>query len=169
MPKKQHRSKPAAEWDRKLAMAGTVAAEVDITEVRLVASQVRMGRPPERGHRKTLRVRHRAGVTDDREQSLIQVKVGLLLEEAPSEDAEAAAKEAEGESPEDGLLIEATFLLAYRLAHLERFSEEQVQAFADVNAIYNAWPFWREYVYSTLARMALPPITLPVYRIGQDG
>jgi hypothetical protein len=38
-------------------------------------------------------------------------------------------------------------------------------AFAGINAVFNAWPFFREYVHSTLGRMGLQPISLPVYRI----
>lgn len=38
-------------------------------------------------------------------------------------------------------------------------------AFANINAVFNAWPFFREFVHSTLGRMGLQPISLPVYRI----
>lgn len=38
-------------------------------------------------------------------------------------------------------------------------------AFANINAVFNAWPFFRELVHSTLGRMGLQPIALPVYRI----
>lgn len=38
-------------------------------------------------------------------------------------------------------------------------------AFANINAVFNAWPFFRELVHSTLGRMGLQPISLPVYRI----
>lgn len=39
------------------------------------------------------------------------------------------------------------------------------KAFADINAVFNAWPFFRELVHSTLGRMGLQPIALPVYRV----
>lgn len=38
-------------------------------------------------------------------------------------------------------------------------------AFANINAVFNAWPFFRELVHSMLGRMGLQPISLPVYRI----
>jgi len=38
-------------------------------------------------------------------------------------------------------------------------------AFANINATYNAWPFFRELVHSTLGRMGLQPVSLPVYRV----
>lgn len=39
------------------------------------------------------------------------------------------------------------------------------KAFANINAVFNAWPFFRELVHSTLGRMGLQPIALPVYRV----
>src|SRR5207245_514725 len=38
-------------------------------------------------------------------------------------------------------------------------------AFARVNAVHNAWPYLREVVQSTGARMGLPPIVFPVHRM----
>jgi hypothetical protein len=37
--------------------------------------------------------------------------------------------------------------------------------FAAVNAPFNAWPFWREFVQSSLTRLGLPPLLLPLFRI----
>lgn len=38
-------------------------------------------------------------------------------------------------------------------------------AFAEINGIYNAFPYLREHVQSVTTRMGLPPVVLPVYRI----
>jgi hypothetical protein len=41
---------------------------------------------------------------------------------------------------------------------------DELQAFADTNALMNCWPYWRELVQSTVTRMNLPPITVPLLR-----
>lgn len=41
-------------------------------------------------------------------------------------------------------------------------------AFANVNGIYNVWPYFRELVQSVTSRMGLPPLVLPVYRVNRD-
>jgi hypothetical protein len=38
-------------------------------------------------------------------------------------------------------------------------------AFATINEVFNAWPCWREYVQNVVARMGLPSITVPVFRV----
>ena len=42
---------------------------------------------------------------------------------------------------------------------------EHLSAFANVNARFNAWPYFREIVQSSVARMGLPPVVLPVFRV----
>jgi len=49
-------------------------------------------------------------------------------------------------------------------ARNEDFAEDAVRAFAEVNAPFNAWGFWREFVQSSLARLELPAVTLPLFR-----
>lgn len=44
--------------------------------------------------------------------------------------------------------------------------KEDAEAFARVNGIYNAWPYLREYVQSSLLRLGLPPFELPLLRAG---
>lgn len=61
--------------------------------------------------------------------------------------------------------IEATFLLAYRISTREGLTDDHYQEFANMNGIYNAWPYWREFVQNTIARMSLPPLTIPVFRL----
>lgn len=43
--------------------------------------------------------------------------------------------------------------------------EASLGAFARINGIYNAWPYFREVVQSTVSRMGLPPLVIPVYRV----
>jgi hypothetical protein len=43
-------------------------------------------------------------------------------------------------------------------------SPEEIQAFANTNALMNCWPYWRELVQNMVARMNLPPFVVPLLR-----
>lgn len=40
--------------------------------------------------------------------------------------------------------------------------------FALYNVGYHVWPYWREYVQATCARIGIPPIPIPMYRISKE-
>ena len=61
--------------------------------------------------------------------------------------------------------IRGTFELSYEVPDGEVFATEELEAFADFNAVFNAWPYWRELVQTSMARMSLPVLTVPVFRI----
>jgi len=61
--------------------------------------------------------------------------------------------------------ISATFALTYTLEDLDDLSAENFQAFGHANGIYNAWPYWREFIQSMTARMGVPSLTIPVFRL----
>lgn len=44
--------------------------------------------------------------------------------------------------------------------------QSEAEVFARVNGIYNAWPYLREYVQTSLVRLGLPPFELPLLRAG---
>ena len=59
--------------------------------------------------------------------------------------------------------IAGSFELRY--AHREgaggALTGADVHAFADFNATFNAWPYWREFVQSTATRFGMDPVTIP--------
>lgn len=61
------------------------------------------------------------------------------------------------------LKICATFGVGYKVSSLKGLEKKNFDAFGKLNAVYNAWPYWREYVQSIAVRMGLPPIPIPVY------
>ncbi len=62
-------------------------------------------------------------------------------------------------------IIKATFLLIYKADSLEGITNEAVEQFGKTNGVYNAWPYWREFVQNTIVRMNLPTLTIPVFRL----
>lgn len=63
--------------------------------------------------------------------------------------------------------LEADFLLVYKATSLEGLEKANYTEFATYNGVFNAWPYWREFVNNMTARMQLPPLTLQVYRYGE--
>jgi hypothetical protein len=80
-----------------------------------------------------------------------------------SVDARVVRSDAGGGRPL--VLIRAAHELAYSLPKELKVSSRELNAFAKTNAIFNAWPYWREFIQSTFARMDLPQPVLGVYRI----
>ena len=68
------------------------------------------------------------------------------------------------ESAEESLRIEALFVVLYRVPTLDGITKENIDAFGEMNGVYNVWPYWREFVQSMTVRMGLPPLTVPVFR-----
>jgi preprotein translocase subunit SecB len=58
--------------------------------------------------------------------------------------------------------IRGEYEIEYSLESFEGIKPENIQAFGSMNGVYNAWPYWREFVQSMTVRMALPPLTLPI-------
>lgn len=69
---------------------------------------------------------------------------------------------AEGKSVAD---VVATYRLLYTIPKGLEPSIEELNSFARVNGIHNAWPYWRELIQSVLSRMGLPPVVIPLFRL----
>lgn len=61
------------------------------------------------------------------------------------------------------LLIEARFSAIYVMK--DDVNEDSLREFGRFNVPYHVWPYWREYAQSTLSRMGVEPVPIPVYRI----
>lgn len=58
--------------------------------------------------------------------------------------------------------IECTFCLNFSPASC--FTPEFFEVFRKANLYINTWPFFREFVFNTTARMNIPPISLPLLK-----
>lgn len=65
------------------------------------------------------------------------------------------------------LEIEAEFCAQYRLKPSADIDvlRPAIEEFGRFNLGYHVWPYWREFVQSTCARMGIPPIPVPMYRL----
>jgi hypothetical protein len=95
---------------------------------------------------------------------------------------EAAVRLVDGPAPEatetaanpgeDAAYVEitATFCAQYGLDGNGVTEEDEalhsaLETFGRYNVGYHVWPYWREYVQNTCARMGIPPIPVPMYRL----
>jgi len=62
--------------------------------------------------------------------------------------------------------LACTFRARYSLRPRFQPTPEQIKAFHAGNAIFNCWPFFREFVQSSSVRLALPPPPVPFLRFG---
>lgn len=56
----------------------------------------------------------------------------------------------------------AHFRLLYSVRNAGELDSGDIHQFVAWNAMFNAWPYWREYLSSTVNRAGLPRVTLPV-------
>ena len=61
--------------------------------------------------------------------------------------------------------IECQFEAEYGLASGYTPAEGHIKAFHEGNAIFNCWPYFREYVQSSAVRMNYPPPPVPLLRL----
>jgi hypothetical protein len=59
----------------------------------------------------------------------------------------------------------ARFRLTYSFDSHIALADSDVQQFVDWNALFNAWPYWREYLTSTVNRAGLPRFLAPVMKL----
>ena len=149
------RQSQSRSWADKGRLATAVSRGVDIDSIVLVGSTVRRKDfrqaclPPE------VRLGVGSAAQVDVGKSKLVVQLGCLLA-ARYEDA----------GPQDYVLtIEATYHLIYSITTITGLTQAHYDAFAESNAVFNAWPYWREYVQNVLSRMGLPPLTIPTLKL----
>ena len=59
----------------------------------------------------------------------------------------------------------AQFRLLYSFDEGDPLAPSDIEHFVHWNAAFNAWPYWREYLSSTIGRANLPSFLLPVMKV----
>ncbi len=135
-----------------------IVACVELHRVRLtaMACESRISSPEEVDEVTVRLATHGEARTTDAGTFDVDAKISLEIVPVENDKAEA----------DPVVDISAIFCLSYSLGEDIEVSDEDLSEFADMNGIFNAWPYFRELIQSAIARMGLPPITMPVYRIG---
>ena len=61
--------------------------------------------------------------------------------------------------------VDAEYAVAYRIPEGVEVSDDVIHLFASRNAVFSSWPFFRELAHSLVARMGMPPLVLPLFRM----
>ncbi len=72
-----------------------------------------------------------------------------------------AMPEAAAAGGEAVVTISCVVQLTYGCPNIAEHSDAALQDFAQRNGIYNAYPYWREFVQNSIARLGLPTLVLP--------
>jgi preprotein translocase subunit SecB len=130
-----------------------VSDRVQIRDVRLISSGCEQ-KPAGTVGKKSYDIRISTDVQTNEDQGLIVVLARFHFEAS-----------AEKKSQERALTIDASYALTYQVESFDGLTQDGFEQFANLNGVYNAWPYWREFVQNTVGRMGLPPLTIPVFRI----
>jgi hypothetical protein len=103
-----------------------------------------------------LQPKHRFSVTDDHKGLLCgSLLTVVVMPPGMEPDAERALIE-----------VTAEYLLTYNLSDgADTLPEKAFQVFAANTGVFNAWPFFREFVRSSTDRMSIPPLILPLMKM----
>jgi len=130
-----------------------VSDRVELKDVRLISSKCSQT-PEATIGKKTYNINYSAKVHKDKKNGYIIV--------IPEFHFEAFG---EKKTKEPIIVIDASFVLTYKINNFQGLTQKGFEQFANLNGIYNAWPYWREFVQNTIARMGLSPLSIPVFRI----
>jgi hypothetical protein len=130
-----------------------VSGRVQLEDVRLIKSISYMEPEALQGE-KEFKITHTTRVLPDEEKNQIIVFVSFKF------------KSFSIDKPDKQIIgIAAEFLLTYTISGFEGLTDKGIKEFGNLNGVFNAWPYWREFIQNTIARMNLPPLTIPVFRI----
>jgi preprotein translocase subunit SecB len=130
-----------------------VSDRVQLQDVRLVSSKCDQT-PEAVSGKKRYNINYSTEVQTDRKSGYIIVIAKFHFEAF-----------IENKDSQPVIIIDASFLLSYKIENFEGLTQKGFERFANLNGIYNAWPYWREFVQNTIIRMGLPSLSIPVFRI----
>ena len=130
-----------------------ISDKVEIKDVRIIESSFKQT-PNANAGNKSVEIENTTNVEFDAENNFIFVIADFKLRAFIKNNKDPVR------------LIRASFLLAYDFKDgFDKYSDEAFKAFAEINGVYNAWPYWREFVQNATVRMGLPSLTIPVWRV----
>lgn len=135
-----------------LALTGLIASRVQIKQIRLLNARINFN-TSEVLEGLAVKFGFDSEATSNENEKTISVR---------SKFQTFAQKEEETDVKKAPVRIQGEYELEYSIESFDQIKPENIKAFGSMNGIYNAWPYWREFVQSMTVRMGLPPLTLPV-------
>jgi preprotein translocase subunit SecB len=142
----------------KMLLAAFVASRIQIKAVRLVETSARQVVSGDKlPQQLDLAIKTEASLDPETLKIAVDVRCSLAARYADA-----------GQEAQVPVSIAAVFRVEYSCDSSQNLTKESIDAFGELNGVYNVWPYWREYVQSVLVRMGLPPLTIPVFRPMSD-
>lgn len=138
----------------KIDLSAPVSQRVELKSLFLIHTKTQ--RQPYSGELPTnisVNINVNVNTVADKQQGIIQVQPHFTL-----------VSQLDDQAGSELLRIEAIFMLLYHMPSFEGLLKSNLDAFGEMNGVFNVWPYWREFVQSTTLRMGLPALTVPVYR-----
>lgn len=145
-----------AKEPKALKLLSKVVTRVDLTSIHLMKSSFWRSMDALNYERVGLEI-STSGVLLEVRDDCILAKAVFSLSGSPSVSGETKERN-------EVVSITAEYILMYALTKKPMPTEKELQNFCDINAVYNAWPYWREFVHSTMDRMGLPTMTMPLLK-----
>jgi AraC-like DNA-binding protein len=143
--------------ERQVAESFEVNRNAELREIRL-ADAVLRSKSPDEGIGESLKteVSFKPGASEAAQDKLrLAVVFGFRIFE-----------EADGNSI-DLVNVDCQMVAEYALRPGYHPAESHIRAFHHANAVFNCWPFFREYIQSSIVRMGYPPPPVPFLRLLQ--
>ncbi len=136
-----------------IALGLKISDKVQVKDVRIIESSFKQTPKANIGS-KSVEIDNTANVELDTDNNVIFVIAEFNLEGFVEKNTSPVVS------------IHASFLLIYDFNdEFEKYPDEAFKAFAEMNGVFNAWPYWREFVQNATVRMGLPALTIPVFRL----
>jgi predicted amino acid-binding ACT domain protein len=140
-----------------------IAASVQIKDVRLQNSFFQLDRTVSDEDLAAYQTGYFAEVNGVKEELLV-IAVGFQLVRRLPEEAPSAATRATSLDLQP-LKASALFHIDYSFRWTgSKLRSSDLQTFAEVNAVFNSWPYWRQLVQSMLPSMGVHKLIIPVFR-----
>lgn len=140
----------------QLKTVGAITPHVEIADVRLVRLDCRLTPSWPEGGASKIRLDLAHTSRCEQRGECLAAEVRFSLTGVSTDDASKKI-----------VILNAAFELVYNINREVALTKQQLSAFAQVNVLYNAWPYWRELVQDMAARMGLPRLVVPVFRVAR--
>jgi len=132
-----------------LRLAGSMGSRAKLTGLRFLNGKFELPISPSNQPEASLKVD--VTVSQDKPKLYVSVDYQLLLTSTPGNASLPPLVE-----------LSALIVLVYELNADLDLDSPIVQAFGRINGVYNSWPFWREFIQTSMIKMALPPFLIPL-------
>lgn len=143
---------PVQQDSQEIARSRQVAAAVELVAVRLTQASFCLSVEPD-VIKPPLRIQIRVGSRSrPRKKSSFSVEANLRLKATDASGKQAPTLE-----------LECAYLATYSLS--ADVDIRAIRAFSRGNAVFNCWPYFREFVQDVCGRVGLPALTLPLFKM----